>query len=306
MSDADQTHLLRVADAETPSPQASTAERAGALLRASREAAGYSLDGLAAVVKVPVRKLEALEAGRLDALPEPVFVRGMVVGICRVLQADAHAILALLPAAPTKPLKQEGAIAPMPFEMTGADSPHRLLEVVAKPYIRWTLAFVLGAGLLYFWPVLSSWTVRSAVESEALTALQPWVAKGTVAPAPEQGAASAPLPVAPVAPEPLVVPIAALAAASSQASDAPAPSAAPGEDLIRFKSHGKTWLEIADGKGAVVLRRVLADGEQTGVGGQPPLSVVIGNADATEVWVRGKVFDIKSIAQGNVARFEVK
>jgi cytoskeleton protein RodZ len=42
------------------------------------------------------------------------------------------------------------------------------------------------------------------------------------------------------------------------------------------------------------------------VGGQPPLSVVIGNADATEVWVRGKVFDIKSIAQGNVARFEVK
>ncbi len=315
MSDAEQTHLLRVADGESPTPQTSAAERAGALLRASREAAGFSLDALAAVVKVPVRKLEALEAGRLDALPEPVFVRGMVVGICRVLQADAQAILALLPAAPTKPLKQEGAIAPMPFEMTGADSPHRLLEVVARPYIRWTLALVLGAGLLYFWPALSSGSMRSAVESEALSALQPWVAKGTVASAPEQNAVSAPLP---VEAEPVVVPVppiaapiaapsaAASAAASNPASDAPPPLPVPLGDVIRFKSHGKTWLEIADGKGAVVMRRVLADGEQTGVGGHLPLSVVIGNADATEVWVRGKVFDIKSIAQGNVARFEVK
>lgn len=303
MSEAEQTHLLRVADAESPTPQSSAAERAGALLRAAREAAGYSLDALATVVKVPVRKLEALEAGRLDALPEPVFVRGMVVGICRVLQADAQAILALLPAAPTKPLKQEGAIAPMPFEMTGADSPHRLLEVVAKPYIRWTLAFVVGAGLLYFWPAVSSWTMRSAVESEALSALQPWVAKGIVASAPEQSPVSAPLP---AEPEPVVVAVAPIAPASSPASDAPPSPPAPGADVIRFKSHGKTWLEIADGKGVVVMRRVLADGEQTGLSGLLPLSVVIGNADATEVWVRGKVFDIKSIAQGNVARFEVK
>ena len=44
-------------------------------MRTSRDAAGLSLEALAAVVKVPVRKLEALEAGRLDALPESVYVR---------------------------------------------------------------------------------------------------------------------------------------------------------------------------------------------------------------------------------------
>jgi cytoskeleton protein RodZ len=33
---------------------------------------------------------------------------------------------------------------------------------------------------------------------------------------------------------------------------------------------------------------------------------VVGNADVTDVWIRGKVFEIKSMSQGNVARFEVK
>ena len=103
-----------------------------------------------------------------------------------------------------------------------------------------------------------------------------------------------------------MVSVTPIAAASSQAIDAPPSPSAPGADVIRFKSHGKTWVEIANGKGVVVMRRVLADGEQSGLSGLLPLSVVIGNADATEVWVRGKVFDIKSIAQGNVARFEVK
>jgi len=305
MSDAEQTPLLRAADTESPARQVSAAERAGALLRASREGAGYSLDALAAIVKVPVRKLEALEAGNLDALPEAVYVRAMVVGICRVLHADAQAILALLPAVPAKPLRQEGAIAPMPYQMTGADSPHRLFEVVAKPHIRWTLALALGAAMLYFWPTIAAWTIHSAADTEALAVLQPWVAKGTVAPAPasESAMGSEPPPADMVGVTPSSTPVVSVSGPASGAAQMPAPA---NEELLRFKSHGKTWLEIADGKGAVVLRRVLADGEQTAAGGQPPLSVVIGNADATEVWVRGKVFDIKSIAQGNVARFEVK
>ncbi len=303
MSDEEQTFHLKVADTESSSVLLPAAGRAGALLRLARETAGYSLESLAAIVKVPVRKLEALEAGRLEALPEPVYVRGIVVGICRVLHADAQAILALLPAAPAKPLRQEGAIAPMPFEMTGAESPHRLFEAVAKPHIRWTLAFVLGAALLYFWPAISSWTIRSAAESEALTALQPWVAKGTVALVSQQDAGTAPLPSeSPVE----VSPSSVLPLPANQASapvEVPLPVA---EELVHLKAHGKTWVEVSDGRGVVVLRRLLADGEQTGVGGQPPLSVVVGNADFTEVWVRGKVYEIKSISQGNVARFEVK
>jgi cytoskeleton protein RodZ len=303
MSDQEQAPLLRVADTESLAEQFSDAQRAGALLRAAREAAGYSLEALAAIVKVPVRKLEALEAGRLDALPESVYVRAMVVGICRVLNADAQDILVLLPVVASQPLKYEGAIAPLPFQMTGADSPHHVFEVVAKPHVRWALALVLGAALLYFWTDMASLPRLNTADSDTSSAMRPWVATGTVASAPGQSPDSAQ-----VSAQLLddLNPSTAVESVDNQASASAEASSPPVEKWIRIKAHGKTWVEVLDAKRLVVLRRILADGEQVGVGGQAPLSVVVGNADVTEVWVRGNAYEIKSISQGNVARFEVK
>ena len=301
MSDEEQMAVLKADETESSPVPLSAAERAGALLRSSREAAGYSLETLAAVVKVPVRKLKALEEGRLDALPEPVFVRGMVVGICRVLHADPQAILALLPATPAKRLVHDGVMAPVLFQTVGADSPYRPLEVLAKPHVRWALALVLGAWLLYFWPDIATWSQQSTPDAEVLTVSQPWVANGTVA-LPEQGLGSVP----PVAEQAGQANTGVASVPGVQAGVSADATLVPGDELVHFKARGKTWVEVLDGKGLVVLRRVLADGEQTGAGGQPPLAVVVGNADVTEVWVRGKVFEIKSISQGNVARFEVK
>jgi cytoskeleton protein RodZ len=42
------------------------------------------------------------------------------------------------------------------------------------------------------------------------------------------------------------------------------------------------------------------------VSGALPLSVVIGRADVTEVFVRGKPLELASVSRENVARFEVK
>ena len=301
MSDEEQMAVLKADETESSPVPLSAAERAGALLRSSREAAGYSLETLAAVVKVPVRKLKALEEGRLDALPEPVFVRGMVVGICRVLHADPQAILALLPATPAKRLVHDGVMAPVLFQTVGADSPYRPLEVLAKPHVRWALALVLGAWLLYFWPDIATWSQQSTPDAEVLTVSQPWVANGTVA-LPEQGLGSVP----PVAEQAGQANTGVVSVPGVQAGVSADATLVPGDELVHFKARGKTWVEVLDGKGLVVLRRVLADGEQTGAGGQPPLAVVVGNADVTEVWVRGKAYEIKSISQGNVARFEVK
>jgi cytoskeleton protein RodZ len=303
MSDEEQSFLPKVADTESASVPLSAAERAGDLLRTSRETAGLSLEALAAVVKVPVRKLEALEAGRLDALPESVYVRGMVVGICRVLHADPQAILALLPLTPAKPLHQPGAIAPVPFQTVGAESPYGLLDAIAKPHVRWALALVLGAALLYFWPDIASLSRQVTADAEVLPASQPWVANGTVASAPEQVMGSVPTNSESVGD---IYPSTALATVGDQTSAASKAPLLPAQETVRFKARGKTWVEVTDGKGVVVLRRVLVDGDQAGVGGQPPLAVVIGSADVTDVWIRGKVFEIKSISQGNVARFEVK
>ena len=52
------------------SPSASEARTAGAMLRAARERQGLHIAALAASIKVPPAKLEALEAGRYEALTD--------------------------------------------------------------------------------------------------------------------------------------------------------------------------------------------------------------------------------------------
>ena len=63
---------------------------AGALLRQAREEAGLHVATLAANLKVPVRKLEALEDDRYDLLGDAVFVRGLASSICRTLKVDVR------------------------------------------------------------------------------------------------------------------------------------------------------------------------------------------------------------------------
>jgi cytoskeleton protein RodZ len=63
---------------------------------------------------------------------------------------------------------------------------------------------------------------------------------------------------------------------------------------------------VRDSSGASLLQRKLAAGETVTVGGSMPMAVVVGRADATEVIVHGKPFDLLAVSRENVARFEVK
>lgn len=71
--------------------------RAGALLRQTREAQGVELDVLAQALHVSPAKLKALEADRLDELPDAMFARALTLAVCRQLKVDATPVLALLP-----------------------------------------------------------------------------------------------------------------------------------------------------------------------------------------------------------------
>jgi cytoskeleton protein RodZ len=91
------------------------------------------------------------------------------------------------------------------------------------------------------------------------------------------------------------------AAAAATESAPPAPTG-----IIVFKAKGESWVEVTDARGVVVVRRLLAAGEQIGVSGTLPLAAVVGRVDATQVEVRGKAFDLGAVSKDNVARFEVK
>jgi cytoskeleton protein RodZ len=70
---------------------------AGTLLRRAREATGLHVAALAVSLKVPVRKLEALEEDRYDLLTDAVFVRALASSVCRTLKIDPQPVLDRLP-----------------------------------------------------------------------------------------------------------------------------------------------------------------------------------------------------------------
>jgi cytoskeleton protein RodZ len=102
-------------DSSPISPEASSgsvaqpAMGAGQLLRQYRESTGLHIVALSSALKVARAKLEALEADRLDDLPDVVFARALAMSCCRYLGKDPEPVLALMPghaAQPTPALRQ--------------------------------------------------------------------------------------------------------------------------------------------------------------------------------------------------------
>ncbi len=60
---------------------------AGGLLKEARQAAGMHIAALAVALKVPVSKLEALEADNYAVLPDTVFVRALASSVCHTKSA---------------------------------------------------------------------------------------------------------------------------------------------------------------------------------------------------------------------------
>lgn len=85
---SEEQDLTPETEAATEGDVAAPQVTAGELLRQAREAAGLHVAALAVSMKVPVKKLEALEADRLDLLPDAVFVRALASSVCRTLKID--------------------------------------------------------------------------------------------------------------------------------------------------------------------------------------------------------------------------
>ncbi|MEH3087530.1 MAG: DUF4115 domain-containing protein [Xylophilus ampelinus] len=88
----------------SPQPAAGQANEVGAMLRGARERAGLDVPALAALLKVPRGRIDALEAGRFEDLPDGVYARSLASSICRALRIEAQPVLALLPQAAPRSL----------------------------------------------------------------------------------------------------------------------------------------------------------------------------------------------------------
>lgn len=330
------SEVLAVHDeAGTQGENAQTSMTAGTLLRQAREAAGLSLAGLAAALKVPAPKLEALEADDYAAFQDHVFMRALAQSVCRTLRMDSATVLALLPRTQLKSLADDrGSInatfKERSFKATGTslgrENGSRKVAIIV-------LLLLAAAAAVYFLPKhegdaeepQAGASDAAALVQPAGTVSEPVAAQEPIAPAattpvdvpaasaPASASASAPATSAPAAaavPAPASTTTPAAPAADAPAEGAAATSAAtaaqtPGGVLV-MKANAQSWVQVKDSSGRVVLQKTLAAGESIGAEGALPLSVIIGNASGTEVRVRGELLEVAKTTRDNVARFEVK
>lgn len=294
------------------SDESPTLVTAGALLRAAREAAGLHVAALAVSMKVPVKKLEALEADRFDLLPDAVFVRALASSVCRTLKIDPAPVLSKLPHQHVPRLgANEGGIN-TPFHAAGERRSFSVPAALRQPAVIVVMVLLAAALGVFLFPEWQADTATNAVSISPET-VQLMPTSTSDAPDPVPPVAVEPVAIAAVAvvsaPEvltqspPVVVAPVAVAAPPLGGGSAPVPLA--GQHVV-FRVKGASWVEVTDAKGQVLMRRNLMQGDEVGVSGALPLSVVVGRADVTDVEVKGKPFNLAAIAKDNVARFEVK
>lgn len=283
---------------------------AGTLLRLAREAAGLHIAALAVSLKVPVKKLEALEADRIDLLPDAVFARALAASVCRTLKTDPGPILASLPQTVLPRLQSQGNVINTPFTAPGQSTRATAWNQLSRPVVIAALALVIGALVLVLLPsaeraLLPGAAVRTSV-------LPPLAAPGTVAPndAGSQASLISSPSLAgtypPNLPNPPGAPTRSAPADKAVAPPAAESASSVSSDTMTLKSQGTSWVEVLDAKRTVQLRKTMVVGEAIGVSGDLPFYVTVGRADTVEVQVRGKPLDLVPMTKDNVARFEVR
>ncbi len=125
---------------------------AGAMLRQAREAAGVHLASLAMSLKVPAGRLEALETGRIDLLPDPTFARALAASMCRSLRIDAEPVLQLLPRTSTMPSSAELAANRAPFRSDTTAGGRARSGGLSKPIGIVVVLLLLATAALIFAP----------------------------------------------------------------------------------------------------------------------------------------------------------
>lgn len=293
---------------------------AGTMLRFARELQGTHIATLAAVLKVPVSKLEALEADNYAFLSDIVFTRALAASVCRSLKIETQEILALLPQNKSQKLIQENR--GLNTKIMDRSSVFNLL-VFSKYLSQWifsrsvivgiTCIFLIAAGV-YLMSLQQGGDKNSfftsALESvssvkEAGDVINPVIVAIDQRSSILSSESGLKLPELAVAKNMLPTQVETISSTDLYRSDLNETADTP-VGTAMLSASGDSWVQVKDGTGTTIMQKNLVAGENITVFSPPPLKFIIGRTNVTEVLVHGKPFDLSGVTRDNVARFEVK
>jgi cytoskeleton protein RodZ len=239
-------------------------EGAGAILHGERRRQNLSLGDVSRQLKLSVRRVEALERDDFGPFGGPVFVHGFVRNYAKLLGLDPEP---LLRAADEKlsPLIESAPEPQTEVVRPRASSRKGLLGAIAGLVAVGIVLGVLGLN----------------------------ERKGPTAPPPAGQSVAAPG-------------VAQPAAEAEEAEREAEPTQATAESIrvgvVRMIFEQESWVEIKDRSGDTIFGQLNPAGSRRRASGEPPLSIVIGNAAGVRVTYNDEEVDLAPHTRVDVAR----
>jgi len=272
----------------------------GGQLAEARQAQNLTPADVARQLKLSVWQVEALESGRFEQLPGPIFVRGFIRNYARLLKIDPNELLRALGDRIPQSAPRTAA-APSP------DIPFPVASRQRWPALAAVVAVVVGllAAYEFYWNEPEPRPVRADAAAAPAPAPQP-------EPAAAQATASQP---APAVDTQVALPSITLATALQATPDtrpvvAAGPHAeaekektpGPGERQLKLAFDQESWVEIRDRNERIIFSQLNQPGTQQFVNGMPPFSIVVGNAHGVRMTYAEKPVDLAPHTRTDVAR----
>lgn len=257
----------------------------GAILSQARKQKGLSVGEVAERLKLPARQIEAMESGSYKGLPEAVFIKGFLSSYARLLELDESEfkqyLQQIFPSGQRYSTSDSSKV--LSSELDFQDKPQR------RHFPRWLIALLV---LIIIGAVVYAWQSKSTSENakQAATASQEVSAQtasiSDIAasnirvvpmPASEQVSSTA---------SPTVISASQPQEANTK-TNASEPVAADSEALL-IKLENKSWLQVSDKNGKVLISQVVDAGSTQQFSGSAPYKVIIGYTPGASIKFAGK------------------
>ena len=302
---------------KAPAPDAG-AEHPGAQLGEARKALGVARADVAASLHLEEEVVAALEAGRDEDLPALAYVRGYVRGYARLVGLDAEQLVQQLDSAATAPYRATRPVLRHSAALPSfAERAQRHVGLLLGGIVLAVL--LLAGGALWLvqgtvdWPFADASPVPTPEETPNVEVPAPVAAPAPPAPAPDPDRLAAErAAILMPAPEDEAPPMQSAPDPATQASlatgtvvaDLPAATESAA-GMLSFRFDDDSWLEVRDAAGEVVHADLGRAGETLALTGEPPFSILLGNAAGVELRYDGNPVALLPHTQQNVARLVV-
>ena len=295
----------QVQHADIPLAENSLAPTLGELMIAARERWNLSAGDVARQLRLALRQVQALEANRFESLPGNTFVRGFIRNYAKVVQIDPATFLDAYER--TRPQTHAPETWPR----------NERIDFTAKPMPKWVWYLVGVAVAAMLIPVIIYFALQGDELPEKPLAQAPISAESNVSAELAQTPLNLPLPPAGSSNDALIAAAPAVALPQLEPATQPllVPDLAPGvggaesaraHPILKLNFEGNAWVEIRDKSGKKIFSEISRAGSEQVVQGEPPLSLIVGDAAKVRITYNGSPVDLTPHVKKTVARLTLE